>query len=93
MAPTGPSARVINITVRGGQISGDTGRVEVPLGTPVTINVTSDVADEVHIHGYEKKAEIPAGGSASVSFAADIPGVFEGELHESGLQLLQLQVS
>lgn len=92
-APTGPSARVITLTVRGGQVSGDTGRVEVPLGTPVTINVTSDVADEIHLHGYDKEAQIPAGGTGTVEFTADIPGVFELELHESGRQLLQLQVS
>lgn len=91
--PTGPAARVIALTVQGGQVAGDTGRVEVPLGTPVTINVTSDVADELHVHGYDKEAQIPAGDTGSVSFTADIPGVFEVELHESGKQLLQLQVS
>ncbi|MGQ0778881.1 MAG: hypothetical protein ACT4NY_31475 [Pseudonocardiales bacterium] len=47
--PAGPTGRTINITVSGGQVTGETGRVEVPLGTPVT--VTSDVADEIHVHG------------------------------------------
>jgi hypothetical protein len=55
--------------------------------------VSSDVADKVHLHGYDKEAQIPAGETGSVSFTADIPGVFEVELHESGLQLLQLQVN
>ena len=89
----GPKARVLTIIVRGGKASGDTDRVAVPLNTPVTINVTSDAADEVHVHGYDKETQIPAGGTSSVAFTADIPGVFEVELHESGLQLLQLQVS
>ncbi|MFN2494628.1 MAG: hypothetical protein ABR608_01795 [Pseudonocardiaceae bacterium] len=91
--PSGPKARVLTITVSGGKASGDTDRVAVPLGTPLTINVTSDAADEVHVHGYDKETRIPAGGTGSVAFTADIPGVFEVELHESGLQLLQLQVS
>ena len=92
-APAGPTTRAISITVRGGTASGETGRVTVPLGTPVTMSVTSDVADEIHVHGYDRKAEIPAGGTASVSFTATVPGVFEVELEQSKLQLLQLQVS
>jgi hypothetical protein len=92
-APAGPATRTISITVRGGTASGETGRVMVPLGTPVTMSVTSDVADEIHVHGYDRKAEIPAAGTASVSFTATVPGVFEVELEQSKLQLLQLQVS
>jgi hypothetical protein len=91
--PVGSAVRMITITVRGGQVSGETGRVIVALGTPVTLSVTSDVAEEAHVHGYDREVEIPAGGSASVSFTADIPGVFEVELHKSKRQLLQLQVS
>lgn len=91
--PAEPATRTINVAVRGGQVSGDTGRVEVPLGTPVTLFVTSDVADEIHLHGYDREAPVPAGGVGSISFIATIPGVFEVELHEADLQLLQLQVS
>jgi hypothetical protein len=93
-APVGPTIQTISITVRGGQITGDAGRVTVPLGTPVTISVTSDVADEIHVHGYDRKGEIPtAGGTGSVSFTANTPGVFEVELERSKLQLIQLQVN
>lgn len=90
---TGPAARTISITVRGGRLTGDTGRVEVALGTPVTLSVTSDVTDEVHLHGYDLTADASAGKTASLNFTADIPGIFEVELEESGLQLLELQVS
>jgi hypothetical protein len=90
--PAGPSTRSIAVTVRDGQVSGDTGRVEVAPGTPIMLSVTSDVADEIHLHGYDKEVQIPAGGTGSISFTADIPGVFEVELHESGLSLFQLQV-
>jgi hypothetical protein len=91
-AAVGSTACVIAVTVRGGQVSGETGRVTVPLGCPVTLSVTSDVADEIHLHGYDRKAETPAGGTASISFTATIPGVFEAELEQSKLQLVQLQV-
>jgi hypothetical protein len=88
-----PSARTIMITVRGGVAGGETGRVTVPRGTPVSLAVASDAADEVHVHGYDRKAEIPAGGTATVSFTANIAGVFEVELEDSKLPLLQLRVS
>ncbi len=92
-APVGPTTHTISITIRGGQATGDTGRVTVPLGTPVTLSVTSDVADEIHVRGYDRKAKIPAGGTVSVSFTANSPGVFDVELEESKLQMLQLHVT
>ncbi len=92
-APAGPTIRTISITVRGTQVTGETGRVTVALGTPITVSVASDVADQIHVHGYDRKAEIPAGSTGSVSFTANAPGVFEVELEGSKLQLVQLQVS
>lgn len=93
-APVGATVQTIDITVRGGQVTGDTGRVTVALGTPVTVSVTSDVADEIHVHGYDRTGEIStAGGIGAVSFTANTPGVFEVELEQSKLQLVQLQVN
>jgi hypothetical protein len=51
------------------------------------------VADEIYVHGYHRKAKIPAGGTISVSFTTNAPGVFDVELEESKLQLLQLHVT
>jgi heme/copper-type cytochrome/quinol oxidase subunit 2 len=84
--------RTINVKVHGGKVSGDSGRITVPLGTPIVLSVTSDVADEIHVHGYDRKAKVPAGATGSVAFTAKTPGVFEVELENSKLQLLQLQV-
>jgi plastocyanin len=82
----------IEVEVAGGQVSGDTGRVPVTAGEQVTLVITSDVADEVHVHGYDLEAELSPGQPAEITFAATIPGVFEVELHEAGTQLLSLQV-
>ncbi|MDQ3762269.1 MAG: hypothetical protein M3460_11450 [Actinomycetota bacterium] len=92
-APAGPTVRTISITVRGGKASGETGRITVPLGTPIVVSVASDVADEIHVHGYDRRAKVPAGATAAVPFTANVPGVFEVELENSKLQLFQLQVS
>ena len=58
----------------------------------VTLVITSDVADEVHVHGYDLEAALSPGQPAELTFDATIPGVFEVELHEAGTLLLTLQV-
>src|SRR6266540_869636 len=56
------------------------------------LEILSDSDDEVHVHGYDKEAELKAGTPTKVSFTADVPGVFEVELHHSELELCELQV-
>jgi heme/copper-type cytochrome/quinol oxidase subunit 2 len=92
-APAGPTARTISIAVTGGQAIGDTGQISVPLGTPLVVTVNSDVADEIHVRGYDRKAPVPAGATASVTFIANKPGTFDVALENSKLTLVQLQVS
>jgi hypothetical protein len=87
-----PQAQRIEVTVAGGQVTGDTGRVEVDAGEEVTLEITADVADEVHVHGYDLTAALTPGEPAALTFAATIPGVFEVELHHAGTVLLSLQV-
>jgi plastocyanin len=91
-APASVAGQRIAVQVAGGQVSGDTGRVPVPVGDQVTLTVTSDVADEVHLHGYDLTAALTPGTPAELTFDATIPGVFEVELHEAGTVLLSLQV-
>ena len=82
----------IEVVVTAGRVSGDTGRVPVAAGEHVTLVVTSDAADEVHVHGYDLDAELSPGQPTEIAFDATIPGVFEVELHEAGTRLLSLQV-
>jgi ferric-dicitrate binding protein FerR (iron transport regulator) len=67
-------------------------RVKVPLGSDVRLEVTADQADEVHLHGYDRKVDIEPGTPAVLDFQADTPGVFEVELEEAALKLVELQV-
>lgn len=91
--PTGEPVRVLRLNVVDGAPSGDVGRVRIDLGRTVELIVASDAADEVHLHGYDITADVEAGGPATVRFVADIPGVFEVELHERSIPLAQLEVS
>ena len=53
----------------------------------------SDVADEIHIHGYDLKRDVAKGGSARFSFPATIEGRFEIELENAGTQIADLEVT
>ena len=55
--------------------------------------VTSDTAEEVHVHGYDILKAVSGGHPAHFAFTAEIPGVFEVELEGSGRLLLQLEIS
>lgn len=84
---------VVEVTVDDGQVEPSPGRVDVDLGTVVRIQVTADVSDEVHVHGYDLVAPVSPTAPGVLEFPADIPGAFEVELEGSGLQLFQLRVS
>jgi len=46
----------------------------------------------VHVHGYEKRVDVPAGRTGEVAFLANIPGVFEVEFEKSHKLLFTLEV-
>lgn len=89
---TTTSGTVLSVTVRGGQVVEGASRQRATLNQPVTIRVTSDAADQVHVHGYEKLVEVVPGRAAEVTFVANIPGVFEVELERSHRLLFTLEV-
>jgi hypothetical protein len=87
-----PAGEVIEISIVDGRVEPALDRVEVARGESVRIVVSSDVPDEVHLHGYDLEAAVTPDEDAVIEFVADQTGLFELETHESGLVLLQLQV-
>jgi hypothetical protein len=83
---------VFRITVSGGRPVGGIARPSVDRGDTVLLVVRSDVADEVHLHGYDLAADVAAGGSARIRFEATVPGRFELELEERGVPIAELTV-
>jgi len=83
---------VVRIVVVGGVPKGGIVRKTVNEGDHVVVVVKSDVADEVHVHGYDLKGDVAAGGTARIAFVAKTPGRFEIELENRGLQIGDLTV-
>lgn len=88
-----PRPRVPTIVVRGGEPVGGVRELEHEAGERVRFRVRSDVADHVHVHGYDLMKDVPAGGAVAFSFPADIEGIFEIELEERGAQIAELRVA
>ena len=89
---TQPGVLIIEATIRGGEVSTADERVEIALGETVRLVILSDSDDELHVHGYDLKRPLTAGEELTLEFVADIPGVFEVELEDTGLNLFELRV-
>jgi hypothetical protein len=55
--------------------------------------VESDVAEHVHVHGYDVIQDIAPGRPAEFDFPAESEGLFEVELEDSAVQIAELEVS
>ncbi len=82
----------IRVLIKGGKPVGGIQRATVKKGQKVAIVVHSDVADEVHVHGYDLHKDVDAGGTVRIVFPATITGVFEAELENRKLQIVEFTV-
>jgi heme/copper-type cytochrome/quinol oxidase subunit 2 len=88
-----PAPAVATIEVRGGKPVGGVKTITVKKGDRVTIVVTSpDTTEEVHLHGYDIKRDLKAGGRVRFSFTASAEGIFEMELEDTATQIAKLEV-
>ena len=85
--------KVPTIVIRNGEPVGGIKKLEYSAGEEIRFEVQSDVADEVHVHGYDLMQDVPAGGTVSFDFPAEIEGIFEAELEGRKEQILELQVN
>lgn len=87
------TAKTIRIVVRDGKVVGGLNKTTVDKNTNVKLLVSADVSDEVHVHGYDLMANVAPGKPAKIVFVANIPGRFEIELENRGLQISDFKVS
>ncbi|MEP7335416.1 MAG: hypothetical protein ABI717_06510 [Actinomycetota bacterium] len=87
-----PEGIQLTVTIRGGDPVDGIARAEAHKGDPVVVVVRSDVADEVHVHGYDLMADVAPGKPVRITFTATLTGRFEIELEGGGKQIAQLTV-
>lgn len=99
--PTAPTTAAVTTTtaaqnlirVEGGVKVDGPDTISVAQGETVVFQVVADVADEVHVHGYDLLFETVPGEPIVVEFMADATGIFEVELEESHLDLVNIEVT
>jgi hypothetical protein len=88
----GFAGKLIQVRVAGGKVETAQRRVRVSRGDRVRIQVQSDQADEVHVHGFDLSKDVGPGKPATVEFTANLPGVWEVELENAKRKLFDLEV-
>jgi hypothetical protein len=82
----------LQITVNGKQVSPAPGTFELGVGEKLTLTVTSDVANELHVHGFDVEQELRPGRPATLELVGKEQGTFEVETHEPALLLTKIAV-
>ncbi|MDQ3726416.1 MAG: cupredoxin domain-containing protein [Actinomycetota bacterium] len=91
--PSAAGGDVPTIVVRDGEPVGGVQELEFSAGEEIRFRVTSDEAEEIHVHGYDLAKDVPAGGTVEFAFPAELEGIYEAELEQLGVQIAELQVN
>ena len=82
----------IDVAVTGSTMSPD--HPSAKQGDLVTLTITADKAEEIHLHGYDIQFVVPsAGGRVTHTFTADKTGDFDFEIESTSTPLGKFQVS
>lgn len=84
---------VPTIVVRDGEPVDGIAELEFSAGEEVRFRVSSDQAEEIHVHGYDISKDVPAGGTIEIAFPAELEGIYEAELEKLGVQIAELQIN
>lgn len=85
-------ARKFELVLVDGKVSSGESTLKVKQNETVTVKVTANTKDELHLHGYDKSFELEPGKRAELSFKADRTGQFEAELHSKEVLIFVLEV-
>jgi hypothetical protein len=90
--PPPPGPTEIRIVVVDGAPKGGIVREKVQKNDRVVLIVRADVTDHIHLHGYDIMRDVVPGKPARLPFKATIPGRFEVELEDRGVQIADITV-
>ena len=88
------AGQTIEINLENGKPTEKVGpTVTVAKGDKLTLVITSDSAQEIHVHGLDTYIEVPAGETVTKTLTIGLAsGSYEVEVHETEILLFNLQV-
>lgn len=96
MASPSSAARpstVLNVTVRGDNVTPNGERIKAKIGEPVLINVDANRAGELHVHSTPEQELEYHTGKTALNVTIDKPGIVDIEDHIADVVVVQLEVS
>lgn len=91
-APPAPQTHTFSITVRDRTVVGGMADFTARVGDTVSISITADESDELHLHGYDRHIDFATDTPATLTFVADQSGRFPFEMEASATELGVLNV-
>ena len=91
--PSSGAGPVIDVTIAHGQVSPTNADLQARVHQQITLKVSSDAADEVHVHSTpDHKFPVAAAPDQTFQFSVDVPGNVEVELHHLDRTIATVQV-
>jgi hypothetical protein len=73
--------QAFKLDIKGGKPVGGVQDFKVKKGDKVTLVVTADAPDDIHVHGVDIEKPVEPGKPATFRFTANIEGIFDIESH------------
>lgn len=89
---SGPATKEFTWDVKAKKLVAGDETMKVNKDDTVVIKITSDEAEELHVHGYDRSVELEPNKQATLTFVANASGRFPIELEESKTDLGALEV-
>lgn len=87
-----PATLVVPIELKKGEVTGGPKVIKLKVGDVVTLRILSDAADEIHLHGYNKRMRVKPGVESELSVHLNRSGRFVMEAHKTHVELGAIEV-
>jgi plastocyanin len=88
-----PGKKVFTLVVKDRALVSGPATLEATAGDTVTIKITVDEDEELHLHGYDKHVDLTKGVPGELTFTANLTGRFPYELEHSSTEIGTLEVA
>ncbi len=88
-----PQPKTFELSIKNKKLSSGSETINVTEGEKVVLKITSDIQEELHLHGYDISVDLEKDTPAELSFTASISGRFVFELEKSKTDLGAVEVA
>lgn len=83
----------IEVEIEGDEVMPNGKRIKVQTAQTILLEIKSDRPGELHVHSTPEQEIAFKEGGSTIELTVETPGIVDVEEHESGVVILQLEVS